>query len=121
MRAGGMARPAVSGAAFRKRRFLLLLWLEVRMAKVEKITVALSEDTLSAVRDAVASGEYASTGEVVRDALRGWKLNHWKLNHRLSQIELAEMRRLVQEGADSGPGIDADLAFAHLRAKYVPM
>ena len=119
-----MARPAVSGleaetaksgtgAAFRKRRFLLLLGLEVRMAKVEKITVALSEDTLSAVREAVASGEYASTGEVVRDALRDWKVKH-----RLSTIELDEMRRLVQEGADSGPGIDADLVFARLRAKY---
>jgi antitoxin ParD1/3/4 len=83
------------------------------MAKVEKITVGLSEDTLSAVRDAVASGEYASTSEVVRDALRDWKVKH-----RLSRMELDEMRRLVQEGADSGPGIDADLVFARLRAKY---
>jgi len=83
------------------------------MAKVEKITVALSEDTLNEVREAVASGEYANTGEVVRDALRDWKMKH-----RLSQIELDEMRRLVQEGADSGPGIDADLVFARLRAKY---
>jgi hypothetical protein len=47
---------------------LLLLLLprpEVCIAKVEKITVALSEDTLNAVRDMVASGEYASAGEVV--------------------------------------------------------
>ena len=83
------------------------------MAKVEKINVVLSEDTLSAVRDAVASGEYASTGEVVRDALRDWKVKH-----RLSRIELDEMRRLVQEGADSGPGIDTELVFARLHAKY---
>ena len=83
------------------------------MAKAGKITVALSEDTLSAVRDAVASGEYASTGEVVRDALRDWRVKP-----RLSRIELDEIRRLVQEGADSGPGIDADLVFARLRAKY---
>src|SRR5439155_889543 len=62
--------------------------------------------------DAVASGEYASAGEVVRDALRDWKVKH-----RLSRIELDEMRQLVQEGADSGPRIDADLVFARLRAK----
>jgi antitoxin ParD1/3/4 len=111
-----LARTAVSGVAFRKRRFLLLLSSEVRMAKVEKITVALSEDTLSAVRDAAASGEYASTGEVVRDALRDWKMKH-----RLSQIELDEMRRFVQEGADSGPGIDAERVFGRLRAKYAAM
>jgi antitoxin ParD1/3/4 len=83
------------------------------MAKVEKITVALSEDTLSAVRDAVGSGEYASTSEVIRDALRDWRLKR-----RVAHMELDEMRRLVQEGAESGPGIDADLVFARLRAKY---
>ncbi len=83
------------------------------MAKVEKITVALSESTLSAVRDAVGSGDYASASEVIRDALRDWKLKR-----RVAQMELDEMRRLVQEGAESGPGIDADLVFAHLRAKY---
>lgn len=86
------------------------------MAKIEKITVALSEDTLAAVRSAVASGDYASTGEVVRDALR-----EWKLKRRLAQLELDEMRRLLDEGAESGPGIDADLVFARLRAKYAAM
>ena len=83
------------------------------MAKAEKITVALSDDTLSAVRDAVGSGDYASTSEVIRDALRDWKLKR-----RVAQMELDEMRRLVQEGAESGPGIDADLVFARLRTKY---
>lgn len=78
-----------------------------------KITVALSEDTLNEVREAVASGEYASTGEVVRDALRDWKAKQ-----SLSRIELDEMRGLVQEGADSGPGIDAALVFARLRVRY---
>ena len=29
-----------------------------------------------------------------------------------------QMRRLVREGTESGPGIDADLVFARLRAKY---
>src|SRR5260370_4335704 len=102
-----MARPAVSGAAFRKRRFLLLLWSEVRMAKVGKITVALSEDTLSAVREAVASGEYASSGEGVRDALRDLKVKH-----KLSHIEFDEIRRLGQQGADIEPGRHAGLVFS---------
>ena len=86
------------------------------MAKVKKISVALSEGTLNMVRDAVASGDYASAGEVVRDALRDWELKR-----KFSQIQLDEMRRLVQEGAESGPGIDADLVFARLRAKYAAM
>ena len=86
------------------------------MAKVEKITVALSEDTLSAVRDAVGSGDYANTSEVIRDALRDWRMKR-----RVAQMELDEMRRLVREGSESGPGIDADLVFARLRAKYAAM
>lgn len=86
------------------------------MAKAQKITVELSTETLGAVRDAVASGDYASTGEVIRDALRDWKLKR-----RVAQMELDEMRRLVQEGAESGPGIDANLVFARLRAKYAAM
>jgi len=36
-------------------------------------------------------------------------------------MELEEMRRLIQEGAESGLGIDADLVFARLRAKYAAM
>ena len=83
------------------------------MAKVEKLTVALSEETVGAVREAVASGDYASASEVIRDALRDWKLKR-----RVARMELAEMRRLVQDGIESGPGIDAGLVFARLRAKY---
>ncbi|MGD9616389.1 MAG: type II toxin-antitoxin system ParD family antitoxin [Alphaproteobacteria bacterium] len=86
------------------------------MTKDDTITVALPEDTAALIRDAVASGDYASADEVIRDALRDWKLKR-----QLAQVELADMRRLVQEGAESGAGIDADLVFARLRAKYAAM
>ena len=84
------------------------------MTKSEKITVALSEETLGAVREAVASGEYASASEVVRDAMRDWKFKR-----RLASMELDEIRELIEEGAESGSGIEADLVFARLRAKYI--
>jgi antitoxin ParD1/3/4 len=89
---------------------------EVLMAKIEKITVGLSQDTLSDVRDAVASGDYANTSEVIRDALRDWRLKR-----RMVQVEAEELRRLIQEGVESGPGIEADLVFARLLAKYGAM
>ena len=76
----------------------------------------MPQETLSAVRDAVGSGDYASTSEVIRDALRDWRLKR-----RVARMELEEMRRLIQEGAESGLGIDADLVFARLRAKYAAM
>ncbi|HEY3909691.1 MAG TPA: type II toxin-antitoxin system ParD family antitoxin [Stellaceae bacterium] len=86
------------------------------MAKIEKISVALPAEMVGAVRDAVASGDYASASEVVREALRDWK----RRRH-IEAIETDEMRRLVREGIESGEGLDADLVFAQLRAKYAAM
>ena len=86
------------------------------MPKVAKVTVALPVDTASAVRDAVDSGEYTTTSEVIREALRDWSLKR-----KLAHLEIDEMRRLVEEGGQSGPGADADLIFARLRAKYAAM
>lgn len=43
------------------------------MSNVEKVSIALSNELLRSVRAAVASGEYASSSEVVREALRQWK------------------------------------------------
>ena len=43
------------------------------MANVEKLSIALTPEMVVLVRDAVESGEYATTSEVVREALREWK------------------------------------------------
>lgn len=43
------------------------------MATIEKVSIALSSDMLSMVRSVVATGDYASTSEVIREALREWK------------------------------------------------
>ena len=51
-----------------------------------------------------ANGEYVSSSEVVREALRDWQLRR-----ALHQKELEELRRVWQEGIDSGPGRLADL------------
>lgn len=67
------------------------------MATVEKISIALTEDLAALVRKAVESGDYASTSEVIRDALRDWKLKR-----AAREEQIAELRRLWQEGIDSG-------------------
>lgn len=67
------------------------------MAAVEKISIALPPAMAALVREAVESGEYASSSEVIREALRDWKL---KRALQLQQVE--ELRRLLQEGIDSG-------------------
>ena len=68
------------------------------MATIEKISVALPADMLARVRAAVESGDYASTSEVIREALREWK---GRRETREEAIE--ELRQLWREGLAS-PG-----------------
>lgn len=72
---------------------------------VEKITVALTKEIADNVRAAVQAGDYASTSEVVREALRDWQLK------RISQQEQIEhLRRLWDAGLESGPAGPLDVA-----------
>ncbi len=83
------------------------------MANVEKLSIALTPDMVAEVRAAVQGGDYGSVSEVVRDALRDWRLRR-----RIETLELDDLRRLVQDGIDSGPGVEADTVFARLRARF---
>lgn len=41
------------------------------MPDIQKISVAVTGDQLFAMRDALATGDYATTSEIVREAVRG--------------------------------------------------
>jgi antitoxin ParD1/3/4 len=86
------------------------------MGKIEKLSIALPPEMIGAVKAAVASGEYATTSEVNRDAQRDRKLKR-----RLEEAEIDELRRLVREGIDSGASVDVSAVGARLRAKYAAM
>lgn len=86
------------------------------MANVEKISIALPQDMVGAVRAAVESGEYATASEVIREALRDWRLKR-----RIATLELDELRQLVREGMQSGPSVPADQVFDRLKMKYAGM
>jgi len=74
------------------------------MSHVEKMSIALTTDMAAVVREAVASGEYASSSEVIREALRDWRRRR-----QLHEQEVAELRRLWNEGLTSGEGRHADM------------
>jgi antitoxin ParD1/3/4 len=86
------------------------------MPTVEKLSIALPMEMASLLREAVESGEYASASEVVRDALRAWKRKR-----KLETLELSELRRLVQEGIESGPAVDPEPVLSRLESKYAAM
>jgi len=68
------------------------------MATVEKMTIALTPEMAGFVRTAVEAGEYASTSEAIRDAVREWKERRDLLGYTIE-----DLRVLAQEGIDSGP------------------
>ncbi len=86
-------------------------------ARVEKVSIALTQDMAAMVREAVNSGEYASSSEVVRDALRDWKVKRAR-----TEAKIADLRRLIAEGHESGvvewEGGDNLLANIHKAAGY---
>lgn len=64
----------------------------------------------------MATGEYASASEVIRDALRGWKEKRDLLGYTVE-----ELRALWDEGIASGPPKPADPILDRLRAKYAAL
>jgi antitoxin ParD1/3/4 len=86
----------------------------VPMTTAEKISIALPPEMVSIVRSAVATGEYASSSEVIRDALRDWTYKRT-----LRQQGVAELRQLWQEALhDKTPGVAADAVLDRLERKY---
>ena len=82
-------------------------------ATAERLTITMPTEMAETLRQAVAGGEYASTSEVVREALRDWTRAR-----DAERRELDELRAAIRAGLDSGPGIPAEEVFAELRARY---
>ncbi len=86
------------------------------MANVEKLSVAVTPEMAAMLREVVGSGEYASSSEVMREALREWK---FRRGQRENAIE--ELKKLLDEGRNSGPLIDSDEVFDEIFAELDAM
>jgi antitoxin ParD1/3/4 len=64
---------------------------------VEKISISLTPDLVAILQEAVEKDGYASTSEVVREALRDWRAKRIA-----KQQAIEEVRRLWDEGIASG-------------------
>ena len=78
----------------------------MRMSSVERITVTLTSDMADDVRMAVSAGEYASSSEVVRDALRDWRHKRALRRQELEDLR-SDLRRGIAD-ADAGHVNDFD-------------
>ncbi|MFM9970162.1 MAG: type II toxin-antitoxin system ParD family antitoxin [Burkholderiales bacterium] len=84
------------------------------MSTAEKLSIALPPEIVATIRGVVATGEYASSSEVVRDALRAW--TH---ERRLRQQGVADLRQLWQEAVgDKSRGLPVEEVLDRLERKY---
>lgn len=83
------------------------------MGAIERLTITLPADMAGLVKGAVDDGDYASTSEVIREALRDWKLRR---ELRLGQ--LAELKADIARGlADVAGGRIADFDVQRIIAR----
>jgi antitoxin ParD1/3/4 len=80
------------------------------MQTAEKISVTMTPDMLRAVRESVAAGEYASTSEALRDAVRLWQRDRQEHAERLAAIRTRIRRSLDDPRPDlTGEEMDTQL------------
>lgn len=69
-------------------------------AELERLTITMPGDLAAIVKAAVAEGDYASTSEVVREALR-----EWKIKRAIRHEEIAALKADIDKGlADVAAG-----------------
>ena len=83
------------------------------MGKLERITVTMPEEMAAKLRAAVESGAYATTSEIVREALRDWS------DEQERAIAVRDELIALLEEARNSPSLDGPTALAALRDRYV--
>ncbi|MFQ8433746.1 type II toxin-antitoxin system ParD family antitoxin [Amaricoccus sp. W119] len=82
------------------------------MGRVEKVSVALTPEMATMMRQMVESGEYASVSEVMREALRDWRLRRIE-----RERAIEELGRLWDDGLASGAPRSGPEAFGQIRER----
>lgn len=80
------------------------------MSTIERLTITMPAEMAATLRQTVAGGEYASTSEIVREALRDWTRSRDE-----ELRDLQALRDAIAIGDTSGASIDAETVFAELR------
>ncbi len=59
------------------------------MSDIQKVSVALTGEQIAALKAAVETGEYATTSEIIREALRDWQFKR-----ELRQEDIKRLRKM---------------------------
>lgn len=83
------------------------------MSKIDKLSITVTREQHEKIKAAVERGDYASTSEVIRTALR-----EWELKEELRRLEGERIARLWDEGIASGPAREGPPIMERLKSKY---
>ncbi len=75
------------------------------MPDIQKVSIALTGEQVAALKAAVNSGEYATTSEIVREAIRDWQSKR----PQFTPTQIKRLRKLWEEGKANGPAKPLDL------------
>lgn len=78
------------------------------MSEIERMTITLPSDMVAVVKGAVDGGDYASSSEVVREALRDWKMKRVLQLQELAALQADINRGLTDLAAGRVNDFDAD-------------
>ncbi len=81
------------------------------MQTAEKVSVTMTSDMMRAIRESVAAGEFATTSEAMRDAVRVWQRQRLEYAERMEALR-ARVRHALD---DPRPSVGAQDAEAQMR------
>ena len=84
------------------------------MQNAEKISITMTPEMLSDIRASVESGEFASTSEAMRDAVRIWQRERLERAERLESIRA----RIRQSINDPRPSLTTEEVDARIKALF---
>jgi antitoxin ParD1/3/4 len=84
------------------------------MPEVQKVSVALTNEQLISLKAAVDTGEYATTSEIVREAIRDWQFKR-----EMRKEDLKRLRDAWDTGIASGPASPLDFAQHRKKARQL--
>ena len=79
------------------------------MNNAEKVSVTMAREQMQAIRESVEAGEFATTSEAMRDAVRVWQRQRMEDAERLEAIR-ARVRRSIEDPRPSLSEDEADAA-----------
>lgn len=82
------------------------------MQSAEKISITMTPEMLRLIRESVDAGEYASTSEVIRDAMRLWQRQREEHAERIRSIK----ERIRKSLDDPSPDLSEEEVDAHMKA-----